>query len=86
MEPRWRVGRKLGRTLYLDGQCVGMVDTPALAEAMVIALNGDTRWAGRAPWVQRCSECAWEGVLDDHLRPNSQSCPNTNRRATREPV
>jgi hypothetical protein len=36
----WRVGRKLGRTLYVDGVCVGMVDTPALALAIVAAMNG----------------------------------------------
>ncbi len=37
---RWRVGRKLGRTLYRDGTCVGMVDTPELAAAIVAAMNG----------------------------------------------
>lgn len=31
----WRVGRKLGRTLYVDDVCVGMVDTPALASEIV---------------------------------------------------
>ena len=39
-EPRWRVGRTLGRTLYRDGRCVGMVDTPELAAEIVAALNG----------------------------------------------
>ena len=38
-EPRWRVGRKLGRTLYLDGECVGMMDTPALAKRIVDTMN-----------------------------------------------
>ena len=37
---RWRTGRKLGRTLYLDEVCVGMVDTPELARAIVEAMNG----------------------------------------------
>jgi hypothetical protein len=41
-EPRWRVGRKLGRTLYLDGQCVGMVDTPTLATSIVVAMNAES--------------------------------------------
>lgn len=36
---RWRVGRKLGRTLYRDDVCVGMVDTPELAAEIVVALN-----------------------------------------------
>lgn len=40
MEPRWRVGRTLGRTLYRDGQCVGMVDTLEVAAEIVAALNG----------------------------------------------
>jgi hypothetical protein len=35
----WRVGRKLGRTLYKDDQCVGMVDTPELAAEIVRAMN-----------------------------------------------
>lgn len=38
----WRVGRKLGRTLYVDDVCVGMVDSPALAEAIVAAMNPKT--------------------------------------------
>ena len=35
----WRVGRKLGRTLYLDDECVGMVDSPELAEEIVEAME-----------------------------------------------
>lgn len=38
-EPRWRVGRTLGRTLYREGRCVGMVDSPELAAEIVAALN-----------------------------------------------
>jgi hypothetical protein len=37
----WRVGRKLGRTLYCDDVCVGMVDTPELAAEIVAAMNKD---------------------------------------------
>ncbi len=37
----WRVGRTLGRTLYKDGIVVGMVDTVALAEDIVEAMNGE---------------------------------------------
>ncbi len=36
----WRVGRKLGRTLYRDEVCVGMVDTPLIAAEIVEAMNG----------------------------------------------
>ena len=35
----WRVGTKLGRTLYRDDRCVGMVDTPELAAEIVSALT-----------------------------------------------
>jgi hypothetical protein len=35
----WRVGRKLGRTLYLDEDCVGMVDTHDIAKRIVDAMN-----------------------------------------------
>lgn len=36
---RWRTGRTLGRTLYRDDVCVGMVDTPELAKSIVDAMN-----------------------------------------------
>ncbi|HVL59807.1 MAG TPA: hypothetical protein VM430_00130 [Microbacterium sp.] len=36
---RWRTGWSLGRTLYCDGICVGMVDRPDIAESIVIAMN-----------------------------------------------
>lgn len=35
----WRVGRKLGRTLYKRDVCVGLVDTPGLALEIVEAMN-----------------------------------------------
>jgi hypothetical protein len=39
----WRVGRKLGRTLYRDGVCVGMVDTVEIAEAIAAAMNAQEK-------------------------------------------
>jgi hypothetical protein len=39
-QPRWRAGAKLGRTLYRNDRCVGMVDSPELAAEIVAALNG----------------------------------------------
>lgn len=39
--PQWRVGKTLGRTLYLDDKCVGMVDTPEIANLIVKAMNND---------------------------------------------
>lgn len=43
----WRVGRKLGRTLYVDDVCVGMVDTPELAARIVAAMNDNRTRARR---------------------------------------
>ena len=40
-QERWRVGRKLGRTIYWDEQVVGMVDTPEIAGRIVAAMNGE---------------------------------------------
>ena len=50
--PRWRVGRKLGRTLYVDEVFVGMVDTPELAAKMVHALNEERPVDERAQIVK----------------------------------
>jgi hypothetical protein len=35
LQSTWRTGRTLGRTLYKDGICVGIVDTPELAAELV---------------------------------------------------
>lgn len=35
----WRVGRSVGRTLYLDGKLIGLVDTPELAAEIVETMN-----------------------------------------------
>lgn len=36
----WRVGNSLGRTLYdVDGEFVGLMDTPELAQLVVSAVN-----------------------------------------------
>lgn len=46
-EPRpvlhWRVGRSLGRTLYKDNVCIGMVDTPELATEIARKMNRGSR-------------------------------------------
>ncbi|MBI4020713.1 MAG: hypothetical protein HY369_00555 [Candidatus Aenigmarchaeota archaeon] len=39
MTPRWRVGRTVGRTLYRDGELVGLMDTRGLAAEIVHAMN-----------------------------------------------
>lgn len=39
----WRQGNKLGRTLYIDNVCIGMVDTPAIAKSIVAAMNAKVK-------------------------------------------
>lgn len=66
----WRVGRKLGRTLYVGEGLVGIMDTPALAASVVAAMNEapspvlptyvvDTGWEDNT-----CSYC---GLTGRHL-------------------
>ena len=57
----WRVGRKLGRTLYKDEVCVGMVDSPELAKAICDTMNGGQE----APCD--CSEYNEPGTSEDDL-------------------
>jgi hypothetical protein len=61
MSPRWRVGRSLGRTLYLDDKVIGMVDTPELAARIVAAMNRATG----APDKTQCDWCRASGVAVD---------------------
>lgn len=35
----WRVGRKVGRTVYQDDELIGVMDTAELAEKVVRAVN-----------------------------------------------
>ncbi len=51
-----RIGRKLGRTLYRDEVCVGMVDTREIAKAIVDAMNGSSgrSHCGRDPAPVGC--------------------------------
>ena len=44
---RWRTGTKLGRTLYLDDVCIGMVDSPRLADRIVERMNETVPEVGR---------------------------------------
>lgn len=39
--PRWRVGLKLGRTIYRDDELVGMMDDADMAKTMVKVLNAE---------------------------------------------
>ena len=62
-EPLWRVGRKLGRTLYVHDQVVGMVDTPELAAAIVDAMNGEIAKADAAGYERGIRHAADELVV-----------------------
>ena len=50
---RWRVGRTIGRTLYIGDKCIGMVDTPELAAAIVEAMNAPSpaESEGKPDWA-----------------------------------
>lgn len=65
MSDRWRVGRTLGRTLYLDGRVCGMVDTPEMAAAIVAAMNATPPVPGKASKEQRALLREVLGVLGD---------------------
>jgi hypothetical protein len=47
----WRVGRTLGRTLYVGDAVVGMVDTPEIAARICLAMN-------RGPEEEHAGLCA----------------------------
>lgn len=59
--PRLRVGRTLGRTLYivtpgedrLADRCIGIVDTPELAAMIVAAVNGEPEQSRAAPRIRK---------------------------------
>lgn len=36
---RWRVGRTVGRTIYVGDRLIGLMDTPELAQQVVEAVN-----------------------------------------------
>jgi hypothetical protein len=36
---KWRTGRKVGRTLYIGDNLVGLMDTPELAELVATSVN-----------------------------------------------
>jgi hypothetical protein len=40
---RWRVGRKVGRTIYIGDRLVGLMDNENLARQVVEAVNGTPR-------------------------------------------
>ena len=67
----WRVGRSVGRTLYLDGKLVGLVDTPELAAEIVETMNRVGRLVAEVlddrPAECCCAGCIGMGPCDDDL-------------------
>lgn len=66
---RWRVGRKLGRTLYRDEVFVGTVDTPEIAKEIVVAMNEAALAEGMLPgeldaYRQRTSRARTAAEID----------------------
>jgi hypothetical protein len=57
---RWRTGTKLHRTLYFENECVGMVDKPNIAVAIVNAMNSHT---SRFDWVLQLVQAHASGKL-----------------------
>jgi hypothetical protein len=82
---KWRAGSSLGRTLYLDDACVGMLDTRELALTVIAAMNGNNvveREALRTEnerlrpivdatvaWVEDMGECHFCGFDADSPTP-----------------
>lgn len=64
----WRVGRKLGRTLYKDDVVVGMVDTPELASEIVGVMNGPDDEEARKRWGLCWAEVQRERQHRDRLQ------------------
>ncbi len=62
--PRYRVGRKLGRTLYRDDQLIGLMDTEVGATLVVAALNG----VSDAVWTIPKVPMEHDGWLIEHAR------------------
>jgi 8-oxo-dGTP pyrophosphatase MutT (NUDIX family) len=64
---RWRVGRKLGRTLYRDEVLVGMVDSPEIAMDIAVAMNVRAAVAAVSP-PPPCARCGGAGTVERTIR------------------
>lgn len=60
----WRVGRKVGRTLYFRDQLVGMVDTIPMAEAICVAMNRGVVPAPAPPAGDEIARCERRVIAD----------------------
>lgn len=63
----WRVGRKVGRTVYIGDELVGLMDTPELAETVVRAVNGLREFETQAQFgaATPIYSCARQVLSDD---------------------
>ncbi len=71
----WRVGTKLGRTLYEGEQLVGMMDTVELAARVVDAMNGaEVRKLKAALEMCKASEGSWHMAGPDRPVETCRIC------------
>lgn len=83
------MGRKLGRTVYLDERLVGLLDDERLATVVVEGLalldelgegDGGDRWRSRlAVWRLRLRALRLEGLTPDRLRGLARARPRARR-------
>jgi hypothetical protein len=64
--PRWRVGRKLGRTLYLGDTFVGLMDSQFLAEKVAATMNGERAPVPAAAPPAPAADAREPGILGRH--------------------
>lgn len=75
-EMGWRQGRKVGRTLYLNGTLIGMVDSTEIAAEVVAAMNGQASPDALAPTMYVHGGCAAFWVP---RRYTPTTCPHCGR-------
>ena len=74
----WRVGRKVGRTLYVGDALIGLMDTPQLAEQVVSAVAEAARFREALEAIQSIESSTWETV--------ALTCRSIARRALTGPI
>lgn len=86
MTKQWRVGRKLGRTLYWGEELVGMMDTQELAAQVVALMNGEVATRIEQLKVQARALVEVLHVAQGHLPRTVDMCCAPVCRDTREMI
>lgn len=72
---KWRVGRKLGRTLYIGDRFIGSVDTRELASQIVEAVNaGGVSTAGMTELLDEIIMSANGAIQGAARKPDLHQC------------